>query len=132
MNFNFVEGQYSRLSEENFEEFRDDYLHSELSTQEVREQWGLSKREYAEITREIRNELGLKSRPFTRAKHFYKKGNQWHIIKTRNKERTYYGSLPCSRFSEDEMKDIVKKLESYDWKYTSCQRFLRELERCHI
>lgn len=128
MIFNFIEGQYSRLSKEDYEGFKDDYLHSELSTHQVREKWGLSKKEYSLITKEIRDELGIGCRPFTKAKNFYKVGNSWHILKTINHKTIIYGVLPFEEYDENDMVEIVKKCKNMDWEYTLCREYLCKLE----
>ena len=128
MNFTTVEGQYSRLSEENYDDFKQDYLHSELTTHQVREKWRLSKKEYSSLTKKIREELGIKCRPSTIAKNFYKIGNNWHILKTIDHQTIFYGSLSCKIYSEKDLVGIVKRLKEWNWNYELCRAYLSELE----
>ena len=75
MNFNVVDGTDEILPREKLSAFEADYLNSELKSVEVRMKYGLSKRQYSEITREIRERYGLIRRPYAQSKHFYQWGN---------------------------------------------------------
>ena len=129
MNFNIIEGQASRLSADDFEAFKWDYLNSEMTTHEVRLKYGLSKKEYSKITNEIRKELGIRCRPHTRAKNYYKNGNRWDIVRTNNYHTRHYGSLRCEHFSEKDMKKIIKKCRKMNWEYTSCTKYINGLRK---
>ena len=115
MNFNVVSGDYSILSEDKFDEFKADYLNSDLSSNEVRLKWNLSKKQYSRVTKKIREELGLLKRPYRESKHYYENKTCWSIIKHINQEKVYFGSVSKSKYSEDDVKQIVAHCKSLDW-----------------
>lgn len=127
MNFNVINGDYEILSKELLCDFEADYLNSRLTAVEVRKKYNLSKKQYAELAQKIRDRYGLVKRPYPNAKHYYRQGNRWCIIKTHNKIRTYYGSLPVDVFSKEEMDVIVEKCEELQWNVDDCIDFLQSL-----
>ena len=127
MNFNLVSGEYEVLSKELLCAFEDDYLNSSLTWIEVRHKYNLSKKQYAELAQSIRDKYGLVKRPYANAKNYYLQGNRWCIIKTNNKVRTYFGSLPADVFSREEIEIIVEKCEELQWNVDDCMNFLQSL-----
>jgi hypothetical protein len=125
MNFNVVDGTDEILPREKLSAFEADYLNSELKSVEVRMKYGLSKRQYSEITREIRERYGLIRRPYAQSKHFYQWGNRWHIIKTNKRERVYIGSLPTDVFSKSDIEAIVEKCKELAWNVDECMNLLQ-------
>lgn len=127
MNFNVIDGTDNVLSLERLAAFEADYLNSELKSVEVRQKYGLSKRQYSEITRDIRERYGLLRRPYAQSKHFYQQGNRWIIIKTNRKERVYIGSLPVDVFSKSDVECIVEKCKELSWNVDECVNLLEVL-----
>ncbi len=125
MEFKVIDGTSPLLTEIEFKSFREDYLTSDMTTNDVRLKYGLSKKQYSDITKKIREEEGIDCRPYSRAKHFYKHNGRWYVIKTTKKERIYFGSLPCIDFSKQDMEQIVKKMAKMRWEYTRCKEFLQ-------
>ena len=108
-----IEGEYSRLPPELYDDFRNDYLTSSLTSDEVRRKYGLSDKEYSQLTKPIREELGIRTRPYPNSRHFYLQGKRWQIVKSIDGERVFFGSLPIAFFSESE-----GKLSGFHTKYT--------------
>ena len=127
MNFNVIDGTDNVLSLEQLAAFEADYLNSELKSVEVRMKYGLSKRQYSEITRDIREKYGLLRRPYAQSKHFYQQGNRWIIIKTNRRERVYIGSLPVDVFSKSDVECIVEKCKELSWNVDECVNLLEVL-----
>ena len=128
-----IEGEYSRLPLELYEKFKNDYLTSPLTSDEVRKKYGLSEKEYSQLTKPIRDELGIKTRPYPNSKYFYRQGNRWWIVKSINGERIIFGSLPTSFFSEDDMVKVIKNLKKMGWTPTLGKEYIEELNnKCHL
>lgn len=127
MNFDVIDGNFEVLSKERLVEFEADYLNSELKSVEVRQKYGLSKKQYSRITQKIRDKYGLLRRPYAQAKHFYQQGNRWVIIKTNRKERVYIGSLPCDVFSKEDIVNIVEKCKEMSWNIDKCVNLIKVL-----
>ena len=125
MNFNVVDGTDEILPVELLSSFEEDYLNSELKSVEVRLKYGLSKRQYSEITRDIREKYGLLRRPYAQSKHFYQQGNRWIIIKTNRRERVYIGSLPVDVFSKSDVEAIVERCKEMAWNIDECMNLLQ-------
>ena len=127
MNFNLVNGDYEILSKELLCDFEDDYLNSSLTAVEVRHKYNLSKKQYSILAQKIRDKYGLVKRPYPNAKHYYRQGNRWCIIKTISKVRYYFGSLPVDVFNEEEIEMIVEKCEELQWNIDECIDYLKSL-----
>lgn len=127
LNFRVVEGSDSRLSDKDFLLLKEDYFHSPLNSNELRLKYGLSKREYMETCKQIRDEENILIRPRKSAKHFYRFKDKWYILKTTKNERRYFGSLPIGRFSEDDMMEIVNQLKKMEWDVDECRNYIRSL-----
>ena len=127
INFNLVSGDYEILSREELSAFEDYYLNSPLTSVEVRRKYDLSKKQYSILAQEIRDKYGLVKRPYPNSKHYYRQGNRWCIIKTSNKVRTYFGSLPADVFSKEEIEVIVEKCEEMQWNIDKCMDLLNAL-----
>ena len=127
MGFNIIEGDYEILSKERLSAFEADYLNSELKSNEVRKKYDLSKKQYSEITKEIRAKHGLIRRPYAQSKHYYQQGNRWIIIKTNKSERVYIGSLPCSIFTKTDIENIVKMCKKMFWNIDRCTELIQVL-----
>lgn len=127
MNFNVVDGTDEFLSKEKMAAFEEDYLNSELKSNDVRLKYGLSKRQYSEIAQQIRDKYGLIRRPYAQSKHFYQQGNRWIIIKTNRRERVYIGSLPVDVFSKSDVECIVEKCKELSWNVDECVNLLEVL-----
>ena len=124
MNFNIRDGVYEALPKEKFPDFEADYLNSELKSIEVRRKYGLSKKQYSEITQVIRDKYGLLRRPYAQSKHYYLQGKRWIIIKTNKKERVYIGSLPADVFSKEDIEIIVETCKELAWDIDRCTEYL--------
>lgn len=127
MKFNIIEGNSSRLSEEEYNSFVEDYLESNLTSNEVRLKYNLSTKEYAQLTKKIREQQGISSRPYPNCRYFYKQHNRWQIIKTVNHQRLCFGSLPVSEFSEEDMEEIINTLKEMEWDFVLCEQYITEL-----
>lgn len=130
-NFRTIENYEPQVD---YEEFKEDYLNSKLNYTEIRKKYDLSKKRYSRLAERVRLEEGLECRPrHIKARNFYDMGSRWQVIKTIDKKRMVMGSLPKSYFSKEDMVKVVEKCEKLGWKYTSCERYLRRLNKqCHL
>ena len=127
MNFHLVEGKYESIAIDELSDFERDYLNSELNSTEVREKYGLSRKQYSLITQRIRDKYGLLRKPYAQSKHFYQQGNRWHIIKTIKNKRIRFGSLPADVFSKEDMEIIIEKCKKMQWNVDKCMNLIESL-----
>ena len=129
MNFNVVSAPDKRLTEEKYLEFKEDYLHSNLNWNELKNKYGLSKKEHAETCRRVKQEEGLEYRPMKKAKYYYKHGNNYYIVKRLNGKNVYLGRFPAPMFTENDLKQIVERCKKYGWDIEKCKRYVNQVKR---
>lgn len=129
MNFNIVAAPDKRLTEEQYPQFKEDYLNSELDYFKLKAKYGLSKKEYGETAKRVRDEENIDYRPSAKAKYYYRNGKQWRIVKSIKGKAVLYGSLPVRKYSEKKMKAIVAKCKEWRWDYEKCTGYINSLPR---
>lgn len=129
MKFTIKEGEYECLTADEFVKFEEDYLHSDLTRDEVKSKYNLSKKQYADVTRSIRKKHNIMRRPKPSCKNYYRFGNQYRIIKTIDGTRYYIGSLPCHAFSEEDVLKIVEHCRKLQWNVDDCEQYIKDCIR---
>lgn len=127
MNFNIVSAPDKRLTAEQYPQFKEDYLNSELDYFQLKSKYGLSKKEYGETAKKVREEENIDYRPRANARHFYQNGSKWRIVKSINGENILFGSLPISSYPEEKMKIVIEKCKKLRWDYEKCTRYIKSL-----
>lgn len=127
MNFRVISAPERRLPDELYEDFKDDYLNSTLNYNELRAKYDLSKKEYGEVATRIKKEEGISHKPFNKAKYYYRNFHKWNIVKRVNGRNVLFGTLPMSKFSEKDIKRIVKQCKEWRWDYEKCTRYINSL-----
>ena len=82
LNFNVVESAYVDI-DSIYNDFQTDYLESTISNPDLRVKYNLSHKEFWDLTREIKDNLGLKKRPSVSYPKYYYKVKRGYIIKKR-------------------------------------------------
>lgn len=127
MNFRVVSAPEKRLTEEMYPQFKKDYMDSDLDYHKLKAKYGLSKKEYGEVARRVREEENITTRPSGKAKYFYPNGNRWVIVKSINGNRIDFGSLPMKNYSQKKMRAIVEKCKEWGWDYEKCTEYINSL-----
>lgn len=117
MNFNLVEGAYADF-EEIHDDFCEDYLWSdELSNPEIRRKYGLSARDFTELTNLVKEEFGVSRRNTRKGRYYYKVKSGFVIQKTIDCVTVYFGIVP----SESIARKIVELCKKYNWQISICK-----------
>ena len=127
MNFNIVSAPEQRLTADTYKQFKDDYLHSTMTYHELKHKYGLSKKEYGETIKRIKAEENITYKPVNNAKHFYDVYGKYRVIKRCNGKNVLFGTLPKTKFSEQDMINIVNKCKEWRWDYEKCTRYIKSL-----
>lgn len=128
MNFKISSAPDRRLSEEDYQKFKDDYLNSSLTWHELRKKYKLSKKEHSETCKRVKAEEGISIRPCLIAKYFYRTGNSYQIIKRINGVNVVFGTFSSSKFNETDLKRIVETCKEYEWDLDKCKAFIEKVK----
>lgn len=124
MNFNIVDGKYADL-DSIYNDFVEDYVFStELKNNEIRVKYGLTHKEFKELSDMVKADYGLSRRPIkiTGAKYYYEHKHGFHIQKTVDNVINYIGFVP----TEDLAIEVVEKCKNASWDVDVCRNILRE------
>lgn len=124
MNFTVVENAEVNI---NFKAFEDEYLHSNILNEDLRVKYSLSKKNFQELTREIKNKYGYSKRPTINGKHYYRHNGGWVISRKQNQKLIYYGNIPLY-MGEDVLNKALELCESHNWDIESSKKAIRELK----
>ena len=125
MKFSIASAPDKRLSEEDYLKFKEEYLHSEISWNDLKNKYGLSKKEHSETCKRVKQEEGLSVRPSQTARYFYKSNNSYQVIKRINGTNIVFGTFPTSKFDETDLKTVIKKCKEFDWNVDKCKLFIK-------
>lgn len=127
MNWNIIEGAYADL-----DKIRDDFIHDylfsfELSNKEIRDKYGLTWKEFRELSEEVKSDFGLSRRPRKQVKgKFYYKTNTGFIIQKRvNGVTTYFGQAP----TEELAKKCVELCKKHHWDINFCRGVIKHFKQ---
>ena len=117
MNFNLVEGAYADFDSIH-DAFCEDYLWSdELSNPEIRRKYGLSARDFTELTNLVKQEFGVSRRNTRKGRYYYKVDSGFVIQKTIDCVSVYFGIVP----SESIARKIIEICKKYNWQISICK-----------
>lgn len=121
MNFNLVEGAYADFDSIH-DAFCEDYLWSdELSNPEIRRKYGLSARDFHELTNLVKQEFGVSRRNTRKGRYYYKVDSGFVIQKTIDCVSVYFGIVP----SESIARKIVEMCKKVEWKVDVCRDIVK-------
>ena len=124
MNFTIVDGVRPAY-EEIHDDFIQDYIFStDLKNNEIRLKYGLSHKEFKELSDMVKEEFGVSRRPIriTGCKYYYKHKHGFHIQKTIDNVVYYLGYVT----SEDVAIEIVEKCKNVSWNIGECRQIVKE------
>lgn len=122
MNFNIIEKESVVITDELYDEIKQEYVFSELTVEEIRKKHNLTHIDWKNLSNRIRNELGVKGRPQANARHYYRVGDKWRIIKWVDGKTVHIGEVSCS---EQVVKMIVKLCQSANWDIDECKKIVK-------
>lgn len=125
MNFRVVEGEYYDI-ESIFDDFEEDYLHSDMNVKQLREKYGLSRYMYAKLASLLREKHNLTRRPCD-AKYFHKHGTSWVIVKDCNGKTKYFGRIPI-KYGKEVLDEAIETCKSLNWDISECQKRIKEIK----
>lgn len=129
--FKIVENSHGRDLSHLRDDFEMDYICSGLSVNSLIRKYGLSRNEYYELAREVREKYNISSKPRAginkdltdvRVGKNYKKCRYgYQIHKTLNQTRNYIGTVP----SEEIAKKMIDVCEEIGWDIPKCKQIVR-------
>ena len=122
MKFNIIEKESVVITDELYDEIKQEYVFSELTVEEIRKKHNLTHIDWKNLSNRIRNELGVKGRPQANARHYYRVGDKWRIIKWVDGKTVHIGEVSCS---EQVVKMIVKLCQSANWDIDECKKIVK-------
>lgn len=126
MNWNIIEGAYADLDKIR-EDFIQDYLFSfELSNREIRDKYGLTWKEFKELSEEVKSDFGLSRRPRkqVKGKFYYKAAHGFIIQKRVDGVVTYFGHTS----TEELAKKCVEICKKYRWDVDVCKDIIKSFK----
>jgi hypothetical protein len=107
--------------------FEEEYLHSDIVNETLRIKYNLSKKQFSELTNEIKNRLGVTRRPNLTAKHYYINNDAWVIHRRIGGVLYYYGRIPFSMGKNILFKALLL-CEENNWDCELCRKAIKELK----
>lgn len=123
MNFKVIEGEYADLDKIK-EDFIQDYLFSfEMSNKEIRSKYGLTWKEFKEISEQVKAEYGYSRRPKKQmeGKYYYKTTSGFIIQKRINGESEYLGFVTSQELAEK----CVELCKQVSWNVSLCKHIIK-------
>ncbi len=120
-----VEGAYADVDKIR-DDFTRDYLGFDLSNHEIREKYGLTWKEFRELSEEVKSDLGLSRRPKkpVKGKFYYKTDTGFIIQKRVDGVTTYFGHTP----TEELAKKCVELCKKHHWNIRICKDVIKNLK----
>lgn len=117
-----VEGAYADVDKIR-DDFTRDYLGFELSNGEIRDKYGLTWKEFRELSEEVKSDLGLSRRPKkpVKGKFYYKTDTGFIIQKRVDGVTTYFGHTS----TEELAKKCVELCKKCGWKVDVCRNLIK-------
>ena len=121
MNFNIVEKEQVIVTDELYEQIKEEYISSDLKVTEIRKKHNLTHRDWKNISKQIREELNVKCRP-RNAKYYYKLAeNRWRVCKWNGTKLVHLGDVWGD---ESVVQEVVKLCEEASWDIDECKRIV--------
>ena len=123
MNFNVIEGEYADLDAIK-EDFIQDYLLSfDMSNKEIRNKYGLTWKEFKELSEEVKSEFGYTRRPKKpmEGKYYYQTTSGFIIQKRINGESEYLGFVTSKELAEK----CVELCKQVSWNVSECRHIIK-------
>ena len=127
MKFNIIDG-YDKTFEDIYDDFEDEYLHSNILNEDLRKKYELSKKDFSRLCQLIKSNNGLSKRP-SHARHYYKTHHGFNLAKKVDGEIRYGGWLPTSKAYL--LSEAVKLCEKLSWDSEKCKIAVKELKKCN-
>lgn len=120
-----VEGAYADVDKIR-DDFTRDYLGFELSNGEIRDKYGLTWKEFRELSEEVKSDLGLSRRPKkpVEGKFYYKTDTGFIIQKRVDGVTTYFGHTS----TEELAKKCVELCKKHHWNLEVCRDVIKNLK----
>ena len=120
MNFNLIEEAYVDV-EEIYPDFKADYLGTNIHSNDLRLKYGLSHKDFWDLAREVKQEVGLRKRPIGYVPKYYYKVRSGYIIQKRyDRNMIYLGFVPSERIA----KQMVKLCKNHLWDIDVCKNII--------
>lgn len=123
MNFRILSNVQLEINEEEFEA---EYLYTNISNDDLRKKYELSKKQFSEITQSIKKKHDLPRRPNTFGKHYYFNGYGYVISIIKNKQKLYMGLV----HTEELAQKCTKICDELNWEVDKCRPIIEELKQC--
>jgi len=127
MNFKVIEGKYADV-EAIKDDFVQDYLFSfEMSNPEIRDKYGLTWKEFKELSEEVKSEYGYSRRPkkTDNGKYYYKTTSGFIIQKRINGVSEYLGFVTSRELAEK----CVELCKQASWNVSLCKHIIKHWRR---
>jgi len=124
MNFRVVDGGDDDFSNI-FDDFEQDYLAYNITNDELRKKYDLSKKKFARISQLVKTKHGLSKRPIP-CKNYYKHDTGYYIAKMIDGKHQYLGHAPTKEMAIR----AVDKCKELDWDIEKCKIAIVELKQC--
>lgn len=123
MNFNIIQRE-SVVIEDVYDDVKNEYLNTNIPSEEIRTKYGLSHCDWRYINRRIKKEEGIGSRPSINAKYYYPNYGQFQIEKKIKGKTYHFGCVP----TESIAKKIVALCKGCEWDITKCYEYVQNWE----
>lgn len=121
VNFRIVEQEQVIITDDLYEKIKADYVSSDLTVRQIREKYNLTHLDWKHLSKQFRDELGVKMRPRQGAKHYYKTCKGYEIYKLVDGKVRYFG---CVRCDEGTVQRIVELCKKVGWNVDECKRII--------
>lgn len=119
MNFCIVE-KTPIIIDDVYDSVKDEYLHTSVTSEEIRLKYGLSNCDWSNVVNRIKSEENLKVRPILNAKYYYKQGDGFKIQKKIDGVLYNFGTVPTTELAEK----CVEECKKHDWDIEECYRIV--------
>ena len=120
-----VDGAYADFDKIR-DDFTKDYLDFELSNREIRDKYGLTWKEFKELSEEVKSDLGLSRRPKKpiEGKFYYKTPTGFLIQKRINGVPEYLGHVK----TEEIARKCVELCKKCGWNLYDCKNIIKSFK----
>ena len=127
MKFRVIDG-FDRTFEDIYDDFEKEYLTSQITNDDLRRKYELSKKDFSRLTRLIKSNNGIDRRP-CRTKCYYINQYGFTLARKINGEIRYGGWIPFSK--EYLLKEAIQICEKLHWNSDKCKKAIMELKQCN-
>lgn len=121
--FRIVEQPPVVITDELYKQIRYDYINSDLKVEEIKRKYNLSHIDWKNLSKQFREELGVKCRPKKGCKYYYRiSKDKWKIIKWIDGKLIQLGTIVCK---EPQLKSVIDECKSVNWDKKLCKDIIR-------